>query len=238
MELLAVARMLWQHRIAVAVTGVVALGLGLYVATRPPSHVGAASVRMVLDTPRSQTLEVAPKGLPMLYWRAEVLGDLMAGERVRKRIAAAMGISERELAISAPARAVPVVPDPLPDQALTVAATMTEPYQLAIQPVPGLPMVAIDSGAPTRAEARRLAASAADALKTEAAPSATAVDGFVVEPVGPVRSRDLATGPERKMAVVITLVVFGFGCSAIVLLVVLSRTRRRSPTRHRRLAPS
>ena len=238
MELLAVARLLWQHRIAMAVTGVVAVALGLYVATRPPSEVGVASVRIALDTPRSQTLEVVPKGLPMLLWRAELLGDLATGEPVRHRIAAAMGIPDRELAVSAPSRAVPVVPDPLPDQALTVASTMSEPYQLAIQAVPGLPMIAIDSGAPTRAEAARLAARAADALNAEAAPSATAVDGFVIEPVGPVRARVRTTGPERKMAVIVTVVMFGFGCTGIVLVASLSGARRRVPARRRRLATS
>ena len=238
MELLGVARLLRQHRIAMVVTGVVAVALGLYVATRPSSEVGVASVRIALDTPRSQTLDVSPKGLPMLLWRAELLGDLATSQPVRHRIAADMDISERELAVSAPTRAVPVVPDPLPDQALTVAATLTEPYQLAIQSVPGLPMIAIDSGAPTRAEAARLAARAADALKAEAAPSATAVDGFVVEPVGPVRARGLTTGPERKMAVIVTVVVFGFGCTGIVLVASLSRVRRGAPAQRRRPATS
>ena len=238
MELLVLARMLWRCRVAVVVAGVVAIGLGLLTASGASSRVGVASVRMALDTPRSQTLEVAPKGVAALEWRAALLGDLMGTDPVRERIDREMGITGEKLAIGAPYMSVPAAPDPLPEHALDIASAVSEPYQLAIQAASGLPIVAIDAGAPSRAEAAKLAMVAAEALKAEAAESASAVDGFVVGDVGPVRSRAIVDGSRRMMAAIVVVVVFGFSCVCITLVAGLARARRQVAASARRPVPA
>jgi hypothetical protein len=227
MELVALLRTLWRFRIAVALGGIVAIGLG-FVATRgATTHFGVASMRVVLDTPRSQTVDVEPEGAATLEWRAALLADLVSAEPARQGIARSMGIPVGSLVVTAPYRAVPEVPYPLPRAALDAAAVMSEPYQLSVQAATLLPIVGIDARAPSREQAARLATAAARALETA---SVSEVDGYVqkmvVEDVGPPKAKEIVDRPRRIMAVVVTALAFGLWCTCVTVLDGLSRRRR------------
>jgi hypothetical protein len=226
-EIVAVLRTLWRFRIAVAVGGIVAVGIGFMATRGATTHFGVASMRVVLDTPTSQTVDVDPEGAATLEWRAALLADLISTEPARQGIARRMGIPVDSLVVTAPYRAVPEVPLPLPRAALDAAAVMTEPYQLSVQAASLLPIVGIDARAPSRDQAARLATAAARALQTA---SVSEVDGYVqklvVEDVGPPKGKEIVDRPRRMIAAVITMLVFAIWCAGITVADGLSRRRR------------
>jgi hypothetical protein len=234
MELVALLRILWRFRIAVVLGGLVAIGLGYMAMRGTTSHVGVASMRVMLDTPTSQIVDVDPTGAATLEWRASLLADLMSTDPMQQRIARGMGIPTDDLVVSVPDLSVPVVPAPLPRAGLEAAAAVPEPYQLAIRPATLLPIVGINSRAPSRAEAARLATVAADALGSSSATDVTAdVQELVVNDVGPVHTREVVNGPRPTIAVVAAVFFFGLWCASIALAALLSRRRRVSPLMRR-----
>ena len=234
MELIALLSVLWRQRIAVAVGAVVAIAIGLLFLRADRTELGVASMRVILDTPRSQTVDVAPVGVTTLEWRTGLYADLMADETSRKRIAGAMGIDVDKLVVRSPALSAPLVPIPMPQAALDAAATVTEPYELAIQALPPLPIIAIDARAPSREEAGRLASAAADALKAATEVELTdETQQFVMTEVGPPKTRAVVNGPGRSMAFVVIAVVLCAWCTGITLIAALARSRRRRPGRPR-----
>jgi hypothetical protein len=226
-ELVALLRVLWRYRIAVAVGGILALGLGYYMITKSStSRVGVASLRVLLDTPTSQTVDANPLGVDTLAWRASLFADLSAAEPTRDRIAQKMGIPRDSLVVTAPYMSAPPEPFPLPRAALDAAATPPQPYQLAIQAVDPLPIIAIDASAPSRGRAAQLVTVAAQELKAAAEVAVTPdTQTFVVEDVGPVRAKDVVTGPSRKVDAIMALLAFGLWCALIMLFAAISRAR-------------
>src|SRR3954465_14176653 len=97
MELVAVLRALGRFRLLVVVGCVVAGGLG-YMATKgATTYQGIATTRVMLDTPTSQTLEANSVYGPSLEWRSALVGDLMATDATRDRVAREMGIAADQL---------------------------------------------------------------------------------------------------------------------------------------------
>jgi hypothetical protein len=224
-ELIALLSVLWRQRIAVAVGAVVAIAIGLLFLRADRTELGVASMRVILDTPRSQTVDVAPVGVTTLEWRTGLYADLMADETSRERIAGAMGIDVDKLVVRSPALSAPLVPIPMPQAALDAAATITEPP---------LPIIAIDARAPSREEAGRLATAAADALKAATEVELTdETQQFVMTEVGPPKTRAVVNGPGRSMAFVVIAVVLCAWCTGITLIAALARSRRRRPGRPR-----
>jgi hypothetical protein len=236
MEVVALLRVLWRHRIAVAVGAVVAIAVGLLVMRSDRTQLGVASMRVILDTPNSQTVDVAPVGVTTLEWRTGLYADLMADQTSRERIARSMGIDVDQLVVRSPALSAPLVVIPLPQAALDAAGTVAEPYELAIQALPPLPIIAIDARAPSREAAGRLASAAAEALKAATEVELTAeTQQFVMTEVGPPKTRAVVNGPGRPTAAIIVVVVFCAWCTGITLIAALTRGRRprRRPRRRR-----
>jgi hypothetical protein len=229
MELAAVLHVLWRFRIVVAVGAVVAIAAGLWDAKGGTARLGVASMRVILDTPKSLTVDVNPPGMDTLEWRAGLLADVMSTREWRRHIAREMGIPIDSLVVMAPYRFGPAAPFPLPRAALDAAAVAPEPYVLAIESVERPPIIEIDARAPSRERAGRLAAAAAAALEA-AAPVEELVpgksQGLVAYAVGPPRSFDVASGPGRLMPGVVAAVVFGFWCAGIVLIAAMASARR------------
>jgi hypothetical protein len=224
-ELFALARVLWSYRIMVIVGAVLSVVLGFFVMKGPETHFSTASARVVLDTKNSQLVDVEPTGADTLGWRAALLADLLGDKAQKADVARTMGIREADLFISAPYLSAPNVATPLPKHSLEAAHTSSEPYELALQGVPALPIVAIDARAPTPAAAAKLAAAAATALKRSATAHA-GVDGtlaYTVEDMGPVKAREVVNRPRRSVGLAATLLLFGSWC---FLLVLIAGTRR------------
>jgi hypothetical protein len=226
MEVFGLLQVLWRFRIAVAVGAVVAIALAFAFARGGSSRTGVASMRVVLDTPKSLTVDVNPPGMDTLEWRSVVLADLASTEESRKRIADQLGIPFDSLVVSAPYLVHPEAPFPLPRAASDAAAVAPEPYGLAIG-VDLPPIIEIDSRAPDRELAAQLARAAADSL--EAAATVEVVPGktqaFVVDSAGEPQAHDVVSGPSRRMPAIVAFVVFALWCAAIVLVAAVARVR-------------
>lgn len=228
MELIALFQVLWRCRVMVVVGAIVAGTLGFLVMRGPETHFSVASARVVLDTSHSQLVDADPTGADTLAWRAALLADLEGDPAQRNRIAREMGISGRQLAITAPYRSAPTIATPLPLQALEAAATTSEPYVVAVQGAPTLPIIAIDATAPTTPRAAKLASVAADALKAAAAAdrSKRGVLRYTVEPMGPVKARQVVNRPRKLVGLGASAVVFGVWCFLLVVLIGARRVIR------------
>jgi len=239
MELVAVLRALWRFRLLVVVGCVVAGGLGYMATQGATTYQGVASTRVMLDTPTSQTLEANSLFGPSLEWRAALVGDLMASDAARDRVARGMGIPADQLYIHAPYMSVAPVAAQLPRHALEVGSASSEPYELAIQSVAKLPIITIDARAPTRAKAARLATRGAEAVKAKADEPTVPGGKFVVEKISPVRTREISSGPRKAIAAAVAIGVLALWCAAITLFAGLRDRRRaaRDPARAPRAQP-
>jgi hypothetical protein len=235
MELVAFLRVLWRHRLVVALGALVAIGIGVIVARGPVTHTGAATRNMLLDTPTSELVDADPLGADSLGWRATFLANLMSSDAVRLRVAGEMRVPADSLVITVPSQSIPPIPLSLPVKALDAAATSasTKPLQLSISDVRPLPMIRIDARAPNRSTAARLVAVASHLLSDEApapvgSPAARGVylQPLVARELGPVKSRDIAAGARRSMAAAVAVVVFALWCSAVAVVSSLARARR------------
>src|SRR4051812_44616351 len=119
MDTISILRNLWRQKLMVLVVAVLALLAGFAVLYKIsfPSHlesrkyeVGVASARILVDTPNSQVVEVAPKGSDSLGVRANLLASLMVDGVVKEAIAKRAGLDPNKLvsitdAVTAPAAA-------------------------------------------------------------------------------------------------------------------------------------
>jgi hypothetical protein len=106
MELIMMLRDLWRRRILVGCAALLAVLAGTAVTYRisfPPKlesrkyEVGVATTRILVDTPSSQVVEVAPKGSDTLGVRANLLASLMVDGVVKTAIARRAGLRPDQL---------------------------------------------------------------------------------------------------------------------------------------------
>src|SRR3954451_16509498 len=107
-----ILRELWRARREVALSASIALAVGLLVVYRPvlPNsiesrryEVGVASPRMLLATPASQVVAVAPTGGADLGGHASLLANLMGEGDVKATIARRAGLTPSQLVTVTPA---------------------------------------------------------------------------------------------------------------------------------------
>lgn len=239
-----------RRRVALALGAVVALAVALAVGGPGSTSSGVAWTRVALDTPRSQVIEADPLGADSLVWRASLLVHLVATEPVKRQIAGRLGVRKDQVAVVDTSLAEPEAPASLPKAAAEAAATTVAPYVLTVY-LSGtdLPIIALEAQAPDRRRAARLAAAAADVLKAAApaagdpdivpaakAESAAALayprglQGFVVEPVAPVRTKAIVERRLPTTALALSVLMFGLWCAGLALgprLAGLARSRGR-----------
>ena len=127
MELVALLHVLWRFRIAVAVGAVLAIAVGLTVTKDSTSRTGAASMRVILDTPKSLTVDVNPPGMERSRLAIRLLADVMSTRTSRQQIAREIGIPI-DASSSLRPTVQPAASFPLPHAALDAAAVASEPY--------------------------------------------------------------------------------------------------------------
>jgi hypothetical protein len=230
MELVTILRELWRLRAIVAVIAALSILAGLAIAVRLPSlesrsyNVGVATARILVDTPRSQVVEVAPKGSDMLGVRANLIANLMTEGVVKAAIAERAGIAPARLNGVAESAA-----EPMP----AAAPSPTQPYVLttrvlATPDAVRLPIIEIETQAPDAAGAAGLAKAAAsglsDYLDTKAA--AEKVDDaqrLRVSGLGSPLAQDILRGDRRLLAAFAAIFLFLAGCAAVVITCSLVR---------------
>jgi hypothetical protein len=233
MELVLALKVLWRRKLVLAVGLLLAIGLIAKGSTQPRTHSALAWTRVALDTQPSQLIDPDPIGADSLPWRADLLTGLLSTEESKTAIARKLGAPVDELVVLEPRLATPEVGTPLPVHAVKAAATVAAPYVLIVQADGTLPLVSIAAAAPDRAHAAKLAQAAAATLEAASSLHPTRiVQGYVVEQVSPVRTKDIAGADGRVKAVGMALVLLAFWCACVALAAGLPRRRRASATLH------
>lgn len=233
MEFVTILRELWQRRTYVAVLAGLALLVGAAVAFRLPSlesrtyAVGVANARVLVDTPRSQVLEVAPKGSDTLAVRANLIANLMAEGVVKDAIAKRAKLPADKLEgvaqTSTGSGSASTAPKSFGSEAnvLTTRVIMTAEGDQ-------LPIIDIETQAPDTAGAAKLANASVAGLRdfldskaaTEQVPEAQRLR---FTSLGPAQAGEIRRGPGLPMAVLAALFVFFAGCAVMLVILALAR---------------
>jgi len=189
--------------------------------------VGTATVRIRVDTPMSQVVEVSPKGVDTLGSQANLLANLMVEGVVKSSIAQRAGLKDTELiGVSESAVGEPGTP-PVPT---TTARTghILSTNVLTNTGGATLPIIEIKAQAPDAAAAGKLAAAAVVSLRDYVDQRANA--GQVpdqrrlrVSAIGPPQTETVSRGPGRVMILAVVIFVFCLGCGVIVTVSAMRR---------------
>jgi len=213
-----ILRELWRRRLLVVLVTVAAAAIAAVavfnVSLAPPSlakrdHSEAnGEIEILVDSTRSPIADVA-RNIEPLTARAGVFARYMAGGNVIREISKSTGIPVREIEVAGPA--------PLPGEVIeTPQPQEIKPYGIAFVQRAELPIVNVETRAPTVAEARELAAATPEAVRTMVAriqeqqeiPEGKRV---VFRVLGPAQG-DLATealGAKAAIAIFVVLEIIG-----------------------------
>jgi hypothetical protein len=245
MDSVTILRDLWHLRRAVVIVALLALITGtavLYKVSFPPNlesrryDVGLATARILVDTPSSQVVEVAPKGSDTLGVRANLLASLMADGVVKAAIARRAGLPPKELLGISEAATEPAPVSKPPgrrDFALTTRVLMNTGGDQ-------LPIIEIEAQAPDRASASRLGAAAVEGLRdyldsTAARQQVPDADRLQVTGLGAPQADVVSRGPGPVLAVAVMILVLGFGCGMLLLALAVARKWRAASASELRL---
>lgn len=208
---------LWRRRAfvvaAVLAAAAIAILAVFQVSLLPPSISKRAQVEVqgsidVLVDSAASPIADARRDLGGLTARAGVFARLMAGGNVVGQIAQDAGVPVKQIEVAGP--------EPLPGEAPGAAqpSSQARPYGIAITQQGELPILSIVTRAPTRPEARALAAAAPTAIaevvastqRRQGTPLAKRVQFRVL---GPAEVASVNNSPGRKMALLLFVVLLG-----------------------------
>jgi hypothetical protein len=249
MELVAILRSLWRHRLVVAAIALLSFLAATEMAYRisfPPNlqsrhyEVGIGSASALVDTPKSQVVDLGGANAAdagALSARASLLAALMTSSPLKDEIAARAGVPSDTLIAQQPASPVAGAPADTSVSGATVSPTDPKANILKAT-VPTLdtgsvPIVQVNTQAADAARAGKLANAALEVLKeylqtqaaTDKVPDARRVQ---VRQLGPARAAIVTRGPSKMMAIMAGLGVFLFGCGALIGVLALVRGWRRA----------
>lgn len=225
-------RVLWRHRLLVAAWAVVSIAVGVlmtYDVKGPTSFssrqytVGLGSARALVDTPRSQVVDLGTKtgaDIGTLAARANLLASLMTSSPLKDEIARRAGIADDTLITPSTAAA---------GAGGAAAATVSADSKTATTlkaSVPTLdsgeiPIIAVETQAPDPEVAAKVADQAIAVLQehldevagTEAVPAGRRV---IVRELGQARSTVATRGPSKLLSAIAAIFILLVGCGAIV----------------------
>jgi hypothetical protein len=170
-----------------------------------------------VDTPKSQVVEIAPKGSETLGARANVLANLMVDGEAKDAIARRAGIKTSKLFVATqPAPGEEAATPPNPQGPMLTAGVVTTSDSAE------LPIIKLEAQAPDARQALILASAAVsgltDYLNSKAADEqVTAERRLRVGGLGVAQAHEVVRGPGHLMALVGTIFVFLLGCTTILL---------------------
>ncbi len=243
MELIAILRLLWRRRILVGIGLLAAAGVGLMTSNGslpvpgtskdapPPAR--TASVRVLVDTNRSQLVAPAPPEADTVAARAVLLAGVLADDEARAAVARGAGVKIEQLAVIGPAATVPTLSTKLAERTATVVEAAPEPFAVTSNADGELPIVSIDARAPDAARAKRLASAAAEELAALTSPDDPSVRlGFVAQPLSRPVLAPVETHPGSAMiALAACIATFVLWCGCLVLASGLTPGPRRARAR-------
>ncbi len=240
-----ILRDLWRLRLFVAGVCLLAVIAGAAVLFRisfPPKSrsydVGIATARILVDTPGSQVVTVAPKGSALLGYQANLLASLMVDGAIKSDIAQRTGVPPNEIVGVTDAATEPTTSGPTP----VSAPTGPHRYALTTQILTDsagddLPIIELDAQAPSRAEAANLANAAIAGLgdyidSTAALERVPDANRLQLTSLG-MHASTVAQGPSVLIAIAAFVLVAGLGCGGILaVLAVVRAWRAVSPGEH------
>lgn len=235
MEFVTNLRDLWRRRGLVAIVALLAIAIGwmlAYHAKFPPErrsyNVGVATASVLVDTPRSQVVEIAPKGSDMLGARANVLANLMVDGEIENVIARRVGLPADKIIARTEAAAAAEPETPLTAKSYAYRTSVARTSDMN-----ELPIIKVQTQAPDVARAIELANAAVAGLseyldsKAEAE-TVSETRRLRVRALGTAQGQVAARGPGRLMALAVAIVVFVVGCAIILVLSALVRGWRTS----------
>jgi hypothetical protein len=247
MDLITILRALWRGRLFVVLATVVAICAGLVVAYRvtpglPPKldsrqyHVALGTVNVLVDTPDSQVIDLSPSGADAVSTRATLLASLISTSPIKDAISARVGIPSDQLVVLGPqAGAGPTSPS---GTKAAVSADGRRANIISIRTDETLPVISIDTQAPTEQAAIRLADGAASGLqdylgtvvKTQKVPLSRRL---VLRQLGTPEVGVSVRGPRKAYGVVLALFLLAIFWAAIVLLPGIARALRAAAEEER-----
>jgi Transposase DDE domain len=245
MDSVTIMRALWRRRRYVAGVFLLALLAGTAIMYKVPNfesrryEVGVATAQILIDTPTSQVVEVAPRGSDTLGLRANLLASLMVDGDVKSDIARNAGLPPSRLggvteaattSASSTASAAPVPSGPRAWVLTTQILTDTTGDQL--------PIIELTAQAPDSAGAARLASAAVTGLReyldsTAASERIPDAQRLQVTGLGVPQVTSQTRGPSPILAIVAMIFVFGLGCSLVLGIPKLVRRWRAAAARER-----
>ena len=197
-----------------------------------------ASVTALVDTPSSQVVDLGGKtgaDIGTLSGRASLLANLMTSSPIKDEIASRSGVAPDQLIAVSPAAA----PGAQTAGASGPPVKTADPKAVILTTkIPNLesgeiPIIAVTTQAPTADQAARLANASIAVLQVhlqtvagiDRVPDARRV---VVRQLGHARSATVSRGPSRLMALGAAILVFAFGCVAILGIFALVSGWRRA----------
>ena len=230
METVTILRELWHRRLVVGALAVVALIVGLAF-THRSYEVSIATSRILVDTPASQVVDVAPRGSDTLGVRANLLANLMTEGDVKAAIADRAGIPPRELTAGVetggelPAGLASAQRDP--GVRLLTTSLIVNPDGDA------LPLIEIEAQAPDAVGAAQLASAAVEGLddyldSKAAAEQVSDARRLSVTGLGASQVRQEVRGPGLLIGFGVAALAFVAGCIGIVIVSSLARRWRAS----------
>jgi capsular polysaccharide biosynthesis protein len=237
-----ILRVLWRRRILVVLVAIVALAIGMFTAYRPgppPERrsytVGVATASVLLDTPRSQVVEVAPEGSDALASRANVLANLMTDGEIKDTIVRRAGLTPAKVVASSESPDIAAAPPVLTARSIAYSTGVALTSDMA-----ELPIIRVRTQAPDVAQAIKLANAAVQGL-TEYLDGKAADEGVSsqrrlrVRALGTAQGHTSTRGPGRMMGVAVSIVVFAMGCGLILALTALIGGWRAAVALERRM---
>jgi hypothetical protein len=235
-----ILRALTRHPLILAQVVLLSIVVGWLVGfkpTFPPKSrsytVAVASERVLIDTPQSQVLEVAPAGSGTLGTRASVFANLLVVGELKNEVAKRAGLAPNKLigGTDASATAGAAGPGDATKAAPTTARLHTS-VLLSTDQVQ-LPIIKIDAQAKTPVLAARITSAATETLSSYVAKKAesegvSADKRLNIRSLGaPVVDQEIR-GPRHLLALLAGLLVLGMGCAAIVMVPAFLRAWRLS----------
>ena len=188
-----------------------------------------ATANLLVDTPRSQVIEVAPKGSDTLAARANVLANLMVDGGIKDAIAKRAGLPSKKIIASAPSPDGSVPPPKLTAHSMAYSTSVVLTSDMA-----ELPIIKVQTQGPRRLEGARgwptrRSTGSSDYLNTKATDDAVdATRRLQVRPLGTAQGMVSERGPASMMALVVVLFVFLGGCAAILIVSALNSRWREA----------
>lgn len=238
MDTVTILRQLWRSKLLVACVAILAVLTGMIVLYRytPPLklesrkyEVGVASARILVDTPASLVVDIAPKGSDVIGGRATLLANLMLDGDIKTGIARKAGLPPDKLVSPNDADDIGG-PGTRPNPRAFIIDTKV----LTTQKGDSLPIIQVEAQAPDAAGAERLANAAVNGLREfldskAAGERVPFAQRLRISQLSPAQGRLAVRGPRNAFGVLAAIFVFGLGCAAILMVAALIRGLRADP---------